>query len=238
MSTFVVNGQTVTAEKNKKLLRFLRDDLGLTSVKDGCSEGACGACTVIIDGVTCKACVPDTDKLEGRNIITVEGLSDWEKEMYTFAYSEAGAVQCGFCIPGMVMCTKALLDKNPDPTEAEMRYAIRNNYCRCTGYVKIIDAISLAAQIKRTGVIPEPSNDDWKIGSRVQRLDAEEKVLGTGKYPRRLLYGGDAVRLRPEKQIPPRPRAVHRYLSRKGAARSGGCADSRGYTGRKQDRPS
>ena len=183
MSTFVVNGHTVTAEKNKKLLRFLRDDLGLTSVKDGCSEGACGACTVIIDGVTCKACVPDTDKLEGRNIITVEGLSDWEKEMYTFAYSEAGAVQCGFCIPGMVMCTKALLDKNPDPTEAEMRYAIRNNYCRCTGYVKIIDAISLAAQIKRTGVIPEPSNDDWKIGSRVQRLDAEEKVLGTGKYP-------------------------------------------------------
>ena len=141
MSTFVVNGQTVTAEKNKKLLRFLRDDLGLTSVKDGCSEGACGACTVIIDGVTCKACVPDTDKLEGRNIITVEGLSDWEKEMYTFAYAEAGAVQCGFCIPGMVMCTKALLDKNPDPTEAEMRYAIRNNYCRCTGYVKIIDAI-------------------------------------------------------------------------------------------------
>ena len=120
MSTFVVNGQTVTAEKNKKLLRFLRDDLGLTSVKDGCSEGACGACTVIIDGVTCKACVPDTDRLEGRNIVTVEGLSDWEKEMYTFAYGEAGAVQCGFCIPGMVMCTKALLDKNPDPTEAEM----------------------------------------------------------------------------------------------------------------------
>ena len=141
MSTFVVNGHTVTAEKNKKLLRFLRDDLGLTSVKDGCSEGACGACTVIIDGVTCKACVPDTDKLEGRNIITVEGLSDWEKEMYTFAYAEAGAVQCGFCIPGMVMCTKALLDKNPDPTEAEMRYAIRNNYCRCTGYVSHMRAI-------------------------------------------------------------------------------------------------
>ena len=183
MSTFVVNGQTVTAEKNKKLLRFLRDDLGITSVKDGCSEGACGACTVIIDGVTCKACVPDTDRLEGRNIVTVEGLSDWEKEMYTFAYGEAGAVQCGFCIPGMVMCTKALLDKNPDPTEAEMRHAIRNNYCRCTGYVKIIAAIRLAAQIKRTGVIPEPSNDDWKIGSCVHRVDVEEKVLGTGKYP-------------------------------------------------------
>ena len=110
MSTFVVNGQTVTAEKNKKLLRFLRDDLGLTSVKDGCSEGACGACTVIIDGVTCKACVPDTDKLEGRNIITVEGLSDWEKELYTFCYGEAGAVQCGFCIPGMIISAKALLD--------------------------------------------------------------------------------------------------------------------------------
>ena len=237
MSTFVVNGHTVTAEKNKKLLRFLRDDLGLTSVKDGCSEGACGACTVIIDGVTCKACVPDTDKLEGRNIITVEGLSDWEKEMYTFAYAEAGAVQCGFCIPGMVMCTKALLDRNLNPTDDQIRYALRNNYCRCTGYVKIIDAIKLAAQIKRTGVIPKPSNDDWKIGSRVQRLDAEEKVLGTGKYPddyymEGMLYGS-ALRSKY-----PRPRAVHRYLRRKGIARSGGCADSRGYTGGKQDRPS
>ena len=138
-------------------------------------SGACGACTVIIDGETCRACVPTTDTLEGRNIITVEGLTDWESKVYTYAYGEAGAVQCGFCIPGMVMCTKALLDKNPDPTEAEIRYAIRNNYCRCTGYVKIIAAIRLAAKIKREGIIPEDSATDWKIGSRVHRLDVEEK---------------------------------------------------------------
>ena len=183
MSTFFVNGKSVTTTRKQSLLRFLRDELKLTSVKDGCSQGACGACTVIIDGETCRACVPTTDTLEGRNIITVEGLTDWESKVYTYAYGEAGAVQCGFCIPGMVMCTKALLDKNPDPTEAEIRYAIRNNYCRCTGYVKIIAAIRLAAKIMRDGVIPKASTDDWKIGSRVHRLDVEEKVLGYGKYP-------------------------------------------------------
>lgn len=183
MYTFTVNGQVVTTRKKQTLLRFLRDELHLTSVKDGCSQGACGACTVIIDGKTCKACVPTTDRLEGKNILTVEGLSKWESEVFTYAYGETGAVQCGFCIPGMVMCTKALLDMNPDPTEAEIKYAIRNNYCRCTGYVKIIAAVKLAAKILREGVIPAKSADDWKIGSRVHRLDVEEKVLGFGKYP-------------------------------------------------------
>ncbi len=183
MATFFVNGQKVVAAKNQKLLRFLRDQLHLTSVKDGCSEGACGACTVLINGEPCRACVPDTARLEGKNILTIEGLSDWEAKVFTYAYGEAGAVQCGFCIPGMVLCTKALLDRNPDPTEEEIRYALRNNYCRCTGYVKIIEAVKLAGKILREGVIPEKSADDWKIGSRVHRLDVEEKVLGTGKYP-------------------------------------------------------
>ncbi len=183
MYTFVVNGKSVTTDKRQSLLRFLRDELHLTSVKDGCSQGACGACTVIIDGVTCKACVPTTDRLEGKNVLTVEGLSDWESKVFTYAYGEAGAVQCGFCIPGMVMCTKALLDVNPDPTEEEIRYALRNNYCRCTGYVKIIAAVKLSAKILREGVISEKGADDWKVGSRVHRLDVEEKVLGYGKYP-------------------------------------------------------
>ena len=138
MAVFTVNGQKVEPTGNQKLLRFLRDELHLTSVKDGCSEGACGACTVIIDGKTCKACVPDTDLLDGRTVITVEGLTEWEREVYTYAYGKAGAVQCGFCIPGMVMCTKALLDVNKEPTDDEIKYALRNNYCRCTGYVKII----------------------------------------------------------------------------------------------------
>lgn len=183
MYSFFVNGCQVSTSKKQSLLRFLRDEMHLTSVKDGCSQGACGACTVLIDGETCKACVPQTDRLEGRSIITVDGLSKWESEVYTYAYGEAGAVQCGFCIPGMVMCTKGLLDRNPDPTEEEIKYALRNNYCRCTGYVKIIAAVKLAAKIMRAGKIPAAGADDWLLGSRVHRLDVEEKVLGYGKYP-------------------------------------------------------
>ena len=183
MYSFFVNGCQVSTSKKQSLLRFLRDEMHLTSVKDGCSQGACGACTVLIDGETCKACVLQTDRLEGRSIITVDGLSKWESEVYTYAYGEAGAVQCGFCIPGMVMCTKGLLDRNPDPTEEEIKYALRNNYCRCTGYVKIIAAVKLAAKIMRAGKIPAAGADDWLLGSRVHRLDVEEKVLGYGKYP-------------------------------------------------------
>ena len=134
MSTFTVNGQSVTVEENRKLIRFLRDELRLTSVKDGCSEGACGTCTVLIDGKATRACIPQTDKLEGKTIVTVEGLTDWEKAVYTWAFGEAGAVQCGFCIPGMVMSAKGLLDTNPDPTREEAAFAIRTNICRCTGY--------------------------------------------------------------------------------------------------------
>ena len=183
MAVFTVNGQKVEPTGNQKLLRFLRDELHLTSVKDGCSEGACGACTVIIDGKTCKACVPDTDLLDGRTVITVEGLTEWEREVYTYAYGKAGAVQCGFCIPGMVMCTKALLDVNKEPTDDEIKYALRNNYCRCTGYVKIMDAVRLAAKVLKTGVIPDDLDPDWNIGHRVSRVDVEEKVLGTGEKP-------------------------------------------------------
>ena len=94
MARFKVNGRTVQTEKNQKLLRFLRDELHLTSVKDGCSEGACGACTVIIDGKTCKACVPDTDLLEGREVITVEGLTEWEEQVYTYGDVYKGASGC------------------------------------------------------------------------------------------------------------------------------------------------
>ena len=183
MATFTVNGQSVTVEKNQKLIRYLRDTLHLTSVKDGCSEGACGTCHVLIDGKPTKACIPQTDKLEGKTILTVEGLSDWEKQVYTFAFGEAGAVQCGFCIPGMIISAKALLDGNPDPTREEAAFAIRNNICRCTGYVKIIDGILLAGKILREGKLPAASADDWKMGSRVHRLDVEEKVLGYGQYP-------------------------------------------------------
>jgi len=182
MATFTVNGKAVTVEKNQKLIRFLRDDLHLTSVKDGCSEGACGTCTVLIDGKPTKACIPQTEKLEGKSVLTVEGLSDFEKDVFTYAFGKAGAVQCGFCIPGMVISAKALLDVNRNPTREEAAFAIRNNICRCTGYVKIIDAILLAAEVFRSGKVPEPPQD-WSLGARVPRVDVREKVTGAGQYP-------------------------------------------------------
>ena len=110
MFTLHVNGQTYEVEKDEKLITFLRETLGLTSVKDGCDQGACGACTVLVDGKTVKPCVQKISRFEGKEIVTVEGLSQREKEVYVYAFGEAGAVQCGFCIPGMVLCGKGLID--------------------------------------------------------------------------------------------------------------------------------
>lgn len=146
MYTLLVNGTSVTVEEDRKLIDVLRNDLGLKSVKDGCSEGACGTCTVLIDGKATKACVQKVSKMEGKSIVTVEGLSDREKEVFVYAFGEAGAVQCGFCIPGMVMATYVLLSKNPDPTEEEIRVGISGNICRCTGYDLIVECIRLAAK--------------------------------------------------------------------------------------------
>ena len=184
MATFTVNGRTVTTDKNQKLIRFLRDELRLTSVKDGCSEGACGTCTVLVDGKAARACVFTTDKMDGKSIVTAEGLSEFEKEAYTYGFGEAGAVQCGFCIPGMVMAAKGLLDVNPEPTVDEIKFALRTNICRCTGYVKIIEGVRLTAKILREGRLPKDEEErEWKLGSRVHRIDVAEKVQGTGIYP-------------------------------------------------------
>ncbi len=183
MATFIVNGKAVTTDKNQKLLRFLRDELRLTSVKDGCSEGACGTCTVLVDGKATRACIFTTDKMEGKSVLTVEGLSSFEKDAYTYAFGEAGAVQCGFCIPGMIMAAKGLLDQNPDPTEEEIKFALRTNICRCTGYVKIIAGVRLAAKYLREGKLPDDKDRTWRLGAHVHRVDVAEKVRGTGLYP-------------------------------------------------------
>lgn len=180
-------------DPERKLLDVLRNDCGCKSVKDGCSEGACGTCTVLVDGKATKACVQKMLRMEGKHILTVEGLSQREKDVYVYAFGEAGAVQCGFCIPGMVICAKGLLDVNPDPSRIEIAHAIRNNFCRCTGYKKIIDAIMLAAKLFRENLSleelnkPEEQNktaDAGKIlvGDALHRIDVEGKVLGTGEY--------------------------------------------------------
>ncbi|MCI5596837.1 MAG: selenium-dependent xanthine dehydrogenase, partial [Lachnospiraceae bacterium] len=177
-----VNGINYEVTANKSLLRFLRDDLHLKSVKDGCSEGACGTCHVLINGKSIKCCIPKLSQLEGKDIVTVEGLSEREKEVFVYAFGKAGAVQCGFCIPGMVISGKALLLQNPNPTRADVAYALRNNICRCTGYKKIIDGILLAAKILREN-LPIPKEEEaCKVGSRMARIDVREKVLGIGEY--------------------------------------------------------
>lgn len=177
-----INGQEVAVDPERKLIDILRRDLRLKSVKDGCSEGACGTCTVIIDGKATKACVQKAGRLEGKHIVTVEGLSPREKDVFVYAFGEAGAVQCGFCIPGMVMCGKALIDVNPSPTRLDITAAIRNNICRCTGYKKIIDGIALAAEILRNDT-PIPVLGGYRgVGDHCQRINVRTKVLGTGKY--------------------------------------------------------
>ena len=183
---FTVNGTERCTDQDKPLLRYLRDDLHLHSVKDGCSEGACGTCTIIVDGKAVKSCVLTTRLAVGHNIITTEGLSEAEKEAFVYAFGAKGSVQCGFCIPGMVMAGKALIDRVPDPTEEQIRTALKGNICRCTGYKKIIEGIQLAAAILRGDEKIEESleeGDVYGVGKRAFRVDVREKVLGYGEYP-------------------------------------------------------
>ena len=183
--SFVVNGVPCSTEEEKPLLRYLRDELRLTSVKDGCSEGACGTCTILVDGKAVKACVLSTKRAAGKEIVTVEGLSEAERDAFVYAFGAVGAVQCGFCIPGMVMAGKALLDQNPNPTEAEIKKAIRGNVCRCTGYKKIIEGIALAGAILRGEASVDPAleeGEDYGVGARAFRTDVRDKVLGRGEY--------------------------------------------------------
>ncbi|HJA07167.1 MAG TPA: selenium-dependent xanthine dehydrogenase [Candidatus Mediterraneibacter pullicola] len=183
---FTVNGVERVTDVDKPLLRYLRDDLHLHSVKDGCSEGACGTCTIVVDGKAVKSCVLTTRRAVGKNILTTEGLSEKEKEAFVYAFGSKGSVQCGFCIPGMVMSGKALIDRVPDPTEEEIKVALKGNICRCTGYKKIIEGIQLAAAILRGDEqIDEEleKGDSYGVGERAFRLDVREKVLGYGEYP-------------------------------------------------------
>ena len=130
----------------KTLAQLLRDDAGLTGTKEGCGEGDCGACTVLLDGEPVNSCLVLAAEADGKEVLTVEGLSrEWELHPLQQAFIEQGAVQCGFCTPGMLLAAKALLDEKPSPTEAEIRSAIAGNLCRCTGYVRIVQAIQSAA---------------------------------------------------------------------------------------------
>jgi carbon-monoxide dehydrogenase small subunit len=144
---FTLNGEPVEilAAADKTLLKVLREDMRIMGTKEGCEEGECGACTVLLDGKPVNACLVPAVQLEGRDVLTIEGLSDGVRlHKIQQAFVDAGAIQCGYCTPGMVMSTLALLSENPKPNEGEIREAISGNLCRCTGYQKIIEAVKSA----------------------------------------------------------------------------------------------
>lgn len=144
-----VNGtmHEVAIAPNRLLADFLREDLALTGTKIGCGQGICGCCTVLVDGAPAKACLMLAAQVDGCAVRTVEDLDrNGALTPVQQAFVECGAVQCGFCIPGMIMTAEALLDENPDPSETEIREALANNICRCTGYVKIVEAVAAAAK--------------------------------------------------------------------------------------------
>ena len=146
----IVNGQTceIPANPNRTLLDVLRYELGLTGTKEGCSTGNCGACTVLVDGKAVNSCLVLAVEMEGKEVVTIEGLSEPGKlHPLQQAFIDEGAVQCGFCTPGVILSAKAFLNSNPHPTENQVRQAIAGNLCRCTGYDKIVRAILRAANL-------------------------------------------------------------------------------------------
>lgn len=148
---FQLNGKTVSpsAAPNKRMVDFLREDMGMLSVKEGCSEGECGACTIIYNGNAVTSCLMLAGQADGATIVTLEGVSENGQLNYIQkAFVDAGAVQCGYCTPGMVLSAKALLDKKPNATDEEIRRAMSGNLCRCTGYSKIVRAVEMARDAK------------------------------------------------------------------------------------------
>ncbi len=150
--TLVVNGREHTVADGlpgESLLRVLRERLGLSGSKNACEEGECGSCTVRLDGQTVCSCLVLAAAADGRSITTIEGLSDGGLTEVQQAFIDAGAVQCGFCTPGLVVSVEALLDSDPDPPELAVREAISGNLCRCTGYGRVLEAVRLAAAARR-----------------------------------------------------------------------------------------
>ncbi|MFO7881612.1 MAG: (2Fe-2S)-binding protein [Kosmotogaceae bacterium] len=146
--TFRLNGEEITTEvkSNRRALDFIRENLGLKGTKEGCGEGECGACTIIVDGKALNSCLMFAVELDRKDVLTIEGLGKNEMDKIQKAFVDKNGIQCGFCTPGMIMSVKALLDKNPEPTEEEIKTALEGNLCRCTGYYKIIEAVKYLSE--------------------------------------------------------------------------------------------
>jgi xanthine dehydrogenase molybdenum-binding subunit len=181
---FVLNGRKRVIEPagGESLLDALREGCGTLSLKDGCQpQGQCGCCLAIVDGGAKVTCAMPAEKAEGREILTLEGLSEDEREQTARAFAAAGGVQCGFCIPGFALRAKYLLDRSPQPSREEIVRAIDGHLCRCTGYVKIVDAIELLARARRGEPTPEPI-EDGGVGRRLRKYRAPDLVLGERPY--------------------------------------------------------
>jgi len=187
-----VNGRAhdLLVEPNAVLLHTLRE-IGYTDVKNGCEIGECGACAVLLNGTSVNSCMVLTVQADGAEIVTNAGLGTIDRpHPIQEAFADAGAVQCGFCTPGMVISTKVLLDRNPDPTEAEIREALSGNLCRCTGYGQIVDAVRLAAaRLRDLGSTPSSSlREEGRESSSLREAGRESSVKG------RIPVAGDETR--------------------------------------------
>jgi len=182
---FTLNGESLSISANPEmtLLRYLRDERRLTGTKNGCGSGHCGACTVLINDIPMKSCLFKMRQVAGKRIETIEGLGRSEKwRLIQEAFLATGGVQCGFCTPGMIMATKGLLLRSPDPSEEEIRKALKGNICRCTGYVKIIDAVKTAARWLRSPQERDHPKGQERVGHSLIDWDGQEKVEGKLRY--------------------------------------------------------
>jgi selenium-dependent xanthine dehydrogenase len=189
---FTLNGEptSVPVEEGESLLALLRDGCGITSAKDGCApEGSCGACTVLVDGKAVVSCAQAATRAAGREITTLEGLPAEERALWADSFVAAGASQCGFCSPGMVMKAESLLRRNPNPARSQVTSALAGNLCRCTGYVKIIDGVLLNAAARQGTPLPQP-DDSGRVGTRAARYEGRELALGDKPYINDLIMPG------------------------------------------------
>ena len=184
MYTLNVNGTDydVDVADDADLMLVLREKLNDKTVKDGCNQGACGTCTVLVNGKAVRACTQKVKRLAGKQIVTLNGFTEREREIFGYSFAKTGGVQCGFCIPGMVVAGKGLIDTNNEPTRDEVKHSIRANMCRCTGYEQIEDAILLAADLIRDNAPVPEIPTKLAVGEDVFREDAIDKALGIGEY--------------------------------------------------------
>ncbi|MDP2643807.1 MAG: molybdopterin-dependent oxidoreductase [Desulfobacterales bacterium] len=209
--SFILNGKAhgAVVTKDLSLLDYLRDTLHLAGTKNGCNQGYCGTCTVLINGRAVKSCLARVSRLDGKSVLTIEGLTADDGGLHPIqeAFLAAGAIQCGFCTPGMVLRAKALLDKSPDPADEDIVKALSANICRCTGYVKIKKAVRLAARLLAEGpkgqpIVPERGG----VGKRVPDIDGREKATGALKFandyfPQAVLHGAVCWSRHPHAEI-------------------------------------